>query len=141
MVTYLYKIMKNFKLKFIIIFFVFNLVSILFASETGDIEINPYLLPVVGLLAVFSGLVLIQIFINVLKKILNPPQKGFKDKKVEDFNKSILEKIELDEEELVAISTALVIEHKLHHTLSKDKLTIKWEEKPPYWFYARSKNG
>ncbi|MEO0289323.1 MAG: OadG family protein [candidate division WOR-3 bacterium] len=133
--------MKKFKLKFIIVVVVLNLVFVLFGSQTGDIEVNPYFLPVVGLVAVFMGLVLIQIFINILKKILNPPQKGFKDKKVEDFNKSILEKIELDEEELVAISTALVLEYKLHHTLSKDKLTIKWEDKPPYWFYARSKNG
>ncbi|MEO0237122.1 MAG: OadG family protein [candidate division WOR-3 bacterium] len=133
--------MKKFKLKFIVTLFVFNLVFSLSGSETGDIEVNPYFLPVVGIVAVFSGLILIQIFINILKKALNPPQKGFKDKKVEDFNKSILEKIELDEEELVAISTALVLEYKLHHTLSKDKLTIKWEDKPPYWFYARSKNG
>jgi len=72
---------------------------------------------------------------------LNPPQKSDKDKKVEDYNKSILEKKELDEEELLAITTALILEYKLHHTLSKDKLTIKWEDKPPYWFYARSKNG
>uniref|UniRef100_A0A7C3J573 Oxaloacetate decarboxylase, gamma chain n=1 Tax=candidate division WOR-3 bacterium TaxID=2052148 RepID=A0A7C3J573_UNCW3 len=140
METYLYNIMKRTNSKFITILFILFLNILIFSSD-GNYNVNPYLLPIVGLAAVFAGLILIQVFINILKVFLNPPQKSDKDKKVEDYNKSILEKKELDEEELLAITTALILEYKLHHTLSKDKLTIKWEDKPPYWFYARSKNG
>lgn len=140
METYLYNIMKRKNLKFILTLFVLFLNILIFSSE-GNYNLNPYFLPVVGIVAVFLGLVLMQVFINFLKIFLNPPQKGDKDKNVEDYNKSILEKKELGEEELIAITTALILEYKLHHSLSKDKLTIKWEDKPPYWFYARSKNG
>ncbi len=140
METYLYNIMKRTNSKFITILFILFLNIFVFSSDR-NYNVNPYLLPIVGLAAVFAGLILIQVFINILKIFLNPPQKSDKDKKVEDYNKSILEKKELDEEELLAITTALILEYKLHHILSKDKLTIKWEDKPPYWFYARSKNG
>ncbi len=137
MVTFLCKIMKNYVKLFIIIlslsFFIF-----LFPSEDSKEPINPYFLPFIGIAVVFVGLLIMQIFINLLKHILNVPIKELKDKKTEDFNKSILEKIELNEEELTAITTALILEHKLYHSVSNEKLTIKWEDKPPYWFYARS---
>lgn len=137
MVTFLCKIMKKY-IKLFIIILSLSFFIILFPFEGRKEPINPYFLPLIGMTVVFVGLLIMQIFINLLKHILNVPIKELKDKNTEDYNKSILEKIEFNEEELTAITTALILEHNLYHSVSNDKLTIKWEDKPPYWFYGRS---
>ncbi|MGE3062749.1 MAG: OadG family transporter subunit [bacterium] len=105
------------------------------AKETKNV--SPLTLTLLGMLTVFSGLLIMQLFINTLKLILNPPPKKIAVTKEEEVNKGLLSNVDLTEDEMVATITAVMMESKLHHSISNDKLTIKWQDKNPHWISTR----
>ena len=105
------------------------------AKETKNV--SPITLTILGMLTVFAGLLIMQLFINMLKLILNPTPKKKEVTKEEEVNKGLLANIELTEDEMVATITAVMMESKLHHSISHEKLTLKWHDKNPHWISTR----
>jgi len=106
------------------------------SKETKNV--SPITLTILGMITVFAGLLVMQLFINGLKLILNPPpKKGKEVTKEEEVNKGLLSNVELTEDEVVATITAVMMESNLHHSISDEKLTIKWNDRNPHWISAR----
>ena len=105
------------------------------SKETKNI--NPITLTILGMLTVFVGLLIMQFFINILKLTLNPPPRKKEMTKEEEINKGLLSNVELTEDEVVATITAVMMESKLHHSISHEKLTLKWQDRNPHWISIR----
>ena len=106
------------------------------SKETKNV--SPVTLTILGMLTVFAGLLIMQLFINGLKLLLNPPPKKEKEvTKEEEVNKGLLSNVGLTEDEIVATITAVMMESKLHHSISHEKLTLKWQDKNPHWISTR----
>ncbi|GEM_PF-7041930 len=105
------------------------------SKETKNV--SPITLTILGMLTVFAGLLIMQLFINILKLILNPPPKKKEVTKEEEVNKGLMANVELTEDETVATITAVMMESKLHHSISHEKLTLKWQDKDPHWISTR----
>lgn len=105
--------------------------------KKAEKQIGPIALTVLGMTTVFVGLLIMQLFINLLKLFLNPPPKVKEKSKEEEYNKAILNSVELTEDETVATVTAILMESKLHHSVSNDKLTLKWADREPNWLKTR----
>ena len=103
-------------------------------NQTKD-AVNPWTLMAVGMGTVFVGLIILNLFINGMKKILNRELhiKDKEDKASEDFTKDLLKNITLSDDEILAVSLAIAIEYDLYYAYESDILTIVSEDKMPMW--------
>lgn len=103
-------------------------------AQTKD-TVNPWTLMAVGMGTVFIGLIILNLFINSLKKIFNRDLhvQDSEDKASEDFTKDLLKNIVLTDDEVLAVSLAIAIEYDLYYAYEPDMLTINSEDRLPIW--------
>ena len=95
---------------------------------------NPGSLAFVGMITVFSGLIVLNLFINFLKFIshagINKEQQTIEESD-DSYNEALLKNIELDDDEVLAVSLGLAIEYDLYYTDKENELTFSYPDKNP----------
>ncbi|MFO8062724.1 MAG: OadG family protein [bacterium] len=95
---------------------------------------NPGPMVLVGMITVFSGLIVLNLFINFLKFISHAGitrEQNAVEESDDSYNEALLKNIELDDDEVLAVSLGLAIEYDLYYSERENKLTFSYPDKNP----------
>lgn len=112
---------------------------LLFGAADSRGDIGPVALTIIGMGTVFLGLIIMNLFINLLKSAVNPAEKPEKKKAepASEKRETEAESILLTDDELYAVALAVHMENELNYSVSDETLTINWRDKDPSWFRIR----
>jgi len=111
------------------------------SAQGSSSEIGPVALTIIGMSTVFLGLVVMNLFINLLKFVVNKPDEDEKKReasqKVHEQAVTAVEETELTEDEFYALAVAVHIENELNYIIADESLTINWQDREPAWTRIR----
>ena len=112
--------------------------SILDTSGNNVVDVNPWTLMMVGMITVFFGLLIINITINLLK-IFTQDKKNYnkEDEKEIEITKQLLKKVNLTQDEILAVSMGIAIEYELYYSDDEQILTFNYADRDPSWIETR----
>lgn len=108
------------------------------------VSVNPWMLMIVGMTTVFVGLVIINITINVLKKLTHGKIKKetIEDEKEESkIIEALRKNVKLSEDEITALSLGIAIEYELYYSDEEQLMTFNYPDREPGWINTRRQNG
>ncbi len=112
--------------------------SILEISGNQIVDVNPWTLMIVGMITVFFGLLIINITINLLKIFTQDKKKhSDEDEKEINITKQLLKKVNLTQDEILAVSMGIAIEYELYYSDAEQILTFNYPEREPSWLSTR----
>ena len=103
--------------------------SILDTSGNNVVDVNPWTLMMVGMITVFSGLLII---FTQDKKNHNK-----EDEKEIEITKQLLKKVNLTQDEILAVSMGIAIEYELYYSDDEQILTFNYADRDPSWIETR----
>lgn len=107
-------------------------------------SVNPWMLMIVGMTTVFIGLVVINITINILKKLTHGKIKKetIEDEQEESkIIEALRKNVKLDEDEITALSLGIAIEYELYYSDEEQVMTFNYPDREPGWINTRRNNG
>lgn len=112
--------------------------SVLDTSGNNVMDMNPWTLMMVGMITVFFGLLIINITINLLKIFTQHKNKHNKeDEKEIKITKQLLKKVNLTQDEILAVSMGIAIEYELYYSDDEQILTFNYADREPSWLKTR----
>ncbi len=112
--------------------------SVLDTSGNNVMDMNPWTLMMVGMITVFFGLLIINITINLLKIFTQDKNKHNKeDEKEIKITKQLLKKVNLTQDEILAVSMGIAIEYELYYSDDEQILTFNYADREPSWLKTR----
>lgn len=111
----------------------------LLAAQTQQ-SVNPWMLMVVGMTTVFIGLVVINMTINLLKKLTHQRMKTEAIENEEEESKiieALRRNVNLSEDEIIALSLGIAIEYELYYSDEEQIMTFNYPDREPGWINTR----